>query len=112
MSERRRTKSYQIPVTLSSVVLVALILLVASACSSNPTQTSIQPTPTHTAYQEGTGGLSANGTLLPARQVRLSFGAGGALSERLVDVGDRVSSGQTVARLDESTAQLELQAAQ
>src|SRR3990170_4501031 len=42
------------------------------------------------------------GTLVPAVQLDLGFGASGVLTELNVAVGDRVEAGQVLARLDEA----------
>jgi RND family efflux transporter MFP subunit len=46
------------------------------------------------------GTLSLTGTVQAQSEVNLSFRLGGRLVERLVDVGDNVTSGQLIARLD------------
>jgi HlyD family secretion protein len=112
MIELQRIKSNRMPSTWMIVASLVVILLIASACSANSTDAPPRPTPTPLASQAVSGGIKANGTLLPARQVRLSFGVGGFLIDRMVGIGDTVSSGHTLASLDDSKAQLELAAAQ
>lgn len=51
------------------------------------------------------------GTLRPQHEVPLAFRLPGKVVERLVDVGDRVTGGQVVARLDATDARLQLEAA-
>jgi HlyD family secretion protein len=46
------------------------------------------------------GSITANGVLLPAQQVRLSFGVGGYIESIAVEVGEGVQAGQTLARLE------------
>ena len=112
MSYQRRINPSQMAIALKAIVWMAVILLVACACSNNLTQAPPQPSSTRSDYQAVSGGIAANGVLLPARQVRLSFGVNGFLEERMVGIGDQVSSGQVLARLNELEAGLEVAAAQ
>jgi multidrug efflux pump subunit AcrA (membrane-fusion protein) len=43
--------------------------------------------------------IRANGTLLPAREVELSFGISGPIESLTIQVGDEVTAGQELARL-------------
>ena len=54
---------------------------------------------------------SYTGTIRPQHEVPLGFRMPGKLIVRLVDVGDRVTAGQLLARLDDTDAGLELDAA-
>jgi len=63
--------------------------------------------------------ITANGVLVPARQVGLSFGVGGTVTSVGVEIGERVQGGQTLATLDAAElqravaqAELELETAQ
>lgn len=51
------------------------------------------------------------GTLRPQHEAGLGFRLPGQLVARLVDVGDRVTAGQVLARLDDTDARLELETA-
>ncbi|TAK13471.1 MAG: HlyD family efflux transporter periplasmic adaptor subunit [Anaerolineae bacterium] len=70
--------------------------------------------------QTGPDVISAEGRVQPARSVRLSFSSGGQVAEVLVRVGDVVTEGQPLARLEDraaaeaalAAADLELEAAQ
>jgi RND family efflux transporter MFP subunit len=55
--------------------------------------------------EERAGGetVKLTGTIQARKDVALSFRVGGKLRERLVNVGDKVQTGQLVARLDPST---------
>jgi RND family efflux transporter MFP subunit len=55
---------------------------------------------------------SYTGTIRPQQEVPLGFRLPGKVVERLVDVGDAVTAGQVVARLDDTDARLELEAAE
>lgn len=56
-------------------------------------------------------GDSYTGTIRPRHELPLAFRLGGKLIARAVDVGDRVSKGQILARLDDADARLQLDAA-
>ena len=55
--------------------------------------------------------IRANGVLLPVQQMELSFGAGGFVEAVEVGVGETVSAGQVLVRLDTTEAGLALQQA-
>jgi HlyD family secretion protein len=55
---------------------------------------------------------SGSGELIPADDVSLGFTSGGVLAELLVDVGDSVSAGDVLARLDDLNARQALISAQ
>lgn len=55
---------------------------------------------------------SFTGTIRPQHEVPLGFRLPGKMIARLVDVGDTVTAGQIVARLDDTDARLQLQAAE
>ena len=55
--------------------------------------------------------VTFTGTIRPRQEVDLSFRLPGQLVARPVEVGDRVVAGQVVARLDDTDARLELDAA-
>ncbi len=99
-----------------------LLILVLAACKAGA---DVQPAPTRgpdevdLAPQAAPGAVTANGTLVPAQQVRLSFGVGGAVESVEVIVGERVEAGQALATLDDieleravAQAELDLQTAQ
>lgn len=44
--------------------------------------------------------VTASGSLTAPKKVSLTFGSGGIVKERLVDMGDTVEKGQALARLD------------
>lgn len=65
-----------------------------------------QPTQSHEQEQSYAGEIQAR------QQTALAFRVSGQIIERYVDVGDRVSHGQVLARLDVKDASLQLNAAQ
>ncbi len=65
-------------------------------------QTSQEPTLETATVTQGDIVLSAlgSGTLLPEREMTLTFGTEGTVAELLVAVGDEVHEGDVLARLD------------
>jgi len=51
---------------------------------------------------------TGDGALMPEAEFELSFRTGGALAELAVAVGDRVTAGETLARLDDRVARIQL----
>jgi RND family efflux transporter MFP subunit len=51
------------------------------------------------------------GTIRPRHEMPLGFRQPGKITARMVEVGDRVTKGQTLARLDDTDARLDLEAA-
>ena len=100
-----------------------LVLGMLTACLAACTGgTDTSPTPTggpHTINppsQTIPGSITANGVLLPIRQIALSFGVGGQVESVAVEVGESVQAGQTLATLNgaelqRAVAQAELELA-
>lgn len=65
-----------------------------------------QPLTSHQELKSYAGEVQAR------QQTALAFRVGGQITERLVDVGDRVKVGQVLAKLDVKDAQLQLNSAQ
>ncbi len=96
-----------------------LLLLALAACKPSgqaeappppdppkPVQVAIfQPAPVQAASQ-------LTGTIRARREADLGFRAGGRIAERLVNLGDRVSPGQPLARLDPADLALSLRSAE
>lgn len=89
------------------VLVLGLAVAWLSACG---TGVSAPPTPTrgsgdadpapYLASPSSSGNVKANGVLLPARQVQLSFGVEGLVESVAVEVGQSVRAGQVLAALD------------
>jgi len=96
-------------------ILFFLVLLLLTGCS-NGKDTS--PAPTIYAEQTTTetyvspANIRANGILLPIKQMELSFGVGGFIEKVEVGVGESVSAGQKLVRLDTTEAELALKQAE
>jgi HlyD family secretion protein len=79
----------------------------------------IQPKSTPTGPGPGTVGITANGTLAPARRLALSFGVEGFVETVAVEVGEHVEAGQTLVTLHDTElkravaeAEIDLESAQ
>jgi multidrug resistance efflux pump len=88
---------------LFTTVLAILFSLVTTQCGgenfpSNSTPITQGDLPS--AIQSSPDTIITNGTVVPARQVVLSFGLDGRVAEVAVEVGEDVQDGQVLARLD------------
>jgi len=102
-------------------LILGMLVISLAACNAGP---GAPPAPTPTPdtgllSQPAPGRITANGVLLPARQVALSFGVDGFVESVAIEVGENVEAGQAMAALDAATleravaqAELELQNAQ
>ena len=98
-------KAYKSILVLLTISLVALCLTNCSPQISAPA--SIEPTATPGSMsQPSTGSISANGVLLPNRELLLSFGVGGVVESVSVGLGESVQAGQTLVQLDTTKAQI------
>ncbi len=81
------------------IIFLSLPLLLVACATATPTPTGdVLPVVT------GDFAVIAEGRLLPAQSVNLSFSAGGKVVEVLVAEGDPVTAGQVLARLENSAA--------
>lgn len=100
-------------------VLVIMVLLggggyaVYRASAANGTEPS-EPALQTAVVRQGSITVSATGagSVIAAATVDLTFGSGGTLTELLVQVGDKVQSGDVLARVDDTDAQKALVNAQ
>lgn len=86
----------------SGFVALAVIAALASACHA-PTKADHDARPRVLVYQVGAGTQTAtafSGTIHSRIEQELSFRVGGRILERKVNVGDRVTAGQLLMRLD------------
>ena len=93
---------------------VALPLL-ATGCGEEeaPAPPLIRPVRTEPVYATGGGRVrSFSGTARAAVESRLSFKVPGTLERVLVEVGDRVKTGQLIAQLDDESTRLQVQEAE
>jgi membrane fusion protein, multidrug efflux system len=93
--------------------LPALAALLLVGCSRpEPAPEPVRAVRTVTVAADGAGGALEYAADIRARvETRLGFRVGGKLLERLVDVGQRVSAGQVLARLDAADLKLSQEAA-
>lgn len=83
-----------------------LALLLAAACRPAEEPPAAEPRPVRTiTVEEARGGeiVTLTGRIEAQEEVSLAFRVGQRLTERRVDVGDRVEAGQLVARLEATT---------
>jgi HlyD family secretion protein len=99
--------------------ILALVVLAASGTyyyvnKYLPAQAA--PTPTMQTAKVRTGDIlvvtNGVGNLFPTEQVELSFRSSGVIAEVKVSLGDQVKAGDVLARLDDSSAQAQLSAAE
>jgi RND family efflux transporter MFP subunit len=94
-----------------ALMLCATVVLL-SACQSEQDDDSGEVRPVRVTVVEdraSDGSVSLTGTVQAQSEINLSFRIGGRLVERLVDIGDNVSAGQLIARLDPQDEQSSLQ---
>ncbi|MDP3418620.1 efflux RND transporter periplasmic adaptor subunit [Falsiroseomonas sp.] len=85
-----------------------------SACGEAPAPPAPEPRPVRVVTVESRGDtttVSLTGTIQAQTEVNLGFRIDGRMIERLVNVGDRVTAGQVIARLDRTNEENGLRAA-
>ncbi len=95
------------------IIVFCLVAILLTSCSRSGKIDSV-PTPVKESSQPAqqvSGNISANGILLPAQQVNLSFGTSGLIELISVRVGEEVQKGQELARLDSTLTVKEQSAA-
>lgn len=100
------------PVPASALgALAVLTLLAACEPAAEPAAPEIRPVRV-VSVEERTGGdtVSLTGTVQAATTVNFAFRIDGRMTERSVNVGDRIEAGQVVARLDPEDEQNALRA--
>ncbi|MCB8953924.1 MAG: efflux RND transporter periplasmic adaptor subunit [Ardenticatenales bacterium] len=104
------------------ITWIIVILLIAGGAggywfyrqSSTPAQAATEPAVQTSVVRRGSLIISATGagSVIPAQELTLSFAGSGTLTELNVQVGDHVSEGDVLARIDDSDAQQALVNAQ
>lgn len=97
---------------LPSVVALAVATLVA--CSDQPAATEdVRPVRTLTVSPRSTSGLAEfSGEVRPRIETRAGFQVGGRMTQRLVEVGQAVKQGQTLATVDPQDYRLAAEASE
>ena len=99
---------------LNSVLAVSAVGLVAFGVTSLGSSGSAAATETETTVQTGnvTETVSATGNAVASEDLTLNFAGGGTLTEVDVAVGQTVTQGQVLAKIDSTTADNQLRTAQ
>lgn len=102
-------------IRLSVITLTSAAVLVLSGCSEEKAETKqiVRPVKVvEIAAIDTSRTLSYSGTVRARTEMNLGFRVNGKITERLVDIGQRVKSGDLLARIDPSDYQLALTSAQ
>lgn len=95
------------------ITRVAACLIAVSAAAAVPTRAEPPPRPVRVQtvrFQPGQQSVTYAGTVQARVQANLGFRVPGKVIARLVDVGDHVTAGQVLARLDPTDARLAVEA--
>lgn len=95
-------------------VVAPLLLALLAACSSPPApvKTPLEVRAQKVALTDYAGEIVLTGEIQAQTEVGLAFRTSGQITQRNVDVGDHVTAGQVLARLDPSQQQADVDAAQ
>lgn len=100
------------PLSTPRAIIACATIVLLSACQSGQDEEVTEVRPVRViaiADRASDGSVSLTGTVQAESEVNLSFRIGGRLTERLVDIGDNVTSGQLIARLDPQNEESSLQ---
>ena len=102
------------PVRLALPSVVALAVATLAACSEQPAATEdVRPVRTLTVSPRSTSGLAEfSGEVRPRIETRAGFQVGGRMTQRLVEVGQAVKQGQTLATVDPQDYRLAAEASE
>ena len=105
-------KGYLKKLLVTSFIVMLAISVVSCGDSRNTSAkvTSAAGTPAP-EVSSSPGGIAVNGTLAPARQIKLGFQVNGLVIE-IAGIGDTVKAGQVVARLDDARQKWSVEEAQ
>jgi HlyD family secretion protein len=102
-----------VPTLALAAIALALAILIAHDILIPPAANTLAATRTAVVGTSTvTNSVSATGSLVPAQQMNLGFKTAGTLTEVDVKVGDPVSAGEVLAKVDPMPLQLALQQAQ
>lgn len=93
---------------------VIIIAIIAALILTRPQSASTQTTSTTTSVASGNivASVDGNGTVTAAQSVDLTFQSSGSIAQVLVQEGDQVTAGQTLAQLDTRNLELQIVSAQ
>src|SRR5262245_51041122 len=116
MSEQTLSSNSLIPKPFIAFALLALVSLVLAGCDSSQAQDETRPErPVLTIkvkYEPQTPDRSFVGTIRPRIENDVGFRVSGKVAKRLVEVGQFVEPGQSLALLDESDLKLQAEQAE
>ncbi len=101
-------------IRLSAVSILSAAVLALSGCSEEKAETKAIVRPVNVveiAAIDTSRTLSYSGTVRARTEMNLGFRVNGKITERLVDIGQRVKSGDLLARIDPSDYELALTSA-
>ena len=88
----------------SIALILTLSLVLLGACSDKEGAEETTDTQIYTVQKGNIANqITATGYLKMPNQAKLTFGASGTVDEILVDIGDKVTAGQVLSKLDEVT---------
>jgi HlyD family secretion protein len=93
---------------LRTLLVIALVALLAGCALPSPN--AVAPTPATTPEISQPAVIVADGVVVPARAVDVSFAVSGVVSEVLAEEGDTVATGAPLARLDDADLHLLVEA--
>ncbi|MBP1860177.1 efflux RND transporter periplasmic adaptor subunit [Rhizobium herbae] len=105
----------QSSIRLSVIALTSVAVLALSGCSEEKAATKeiVRPVKVvEIAAVDSTRMLSYSGTVRARTEMNLGFRINGKITERLVDIGQRVKSGDLLARVDPADYELAVRSAQ
>jgi multidrug efflux pump subunit AcrA (membrane-fusion protein) len=88
-----------------ALIALLLVVLIAHDVFFPPAPSTVASRATAVTRGTVRSAVSGTGTVVPAAQQNVSFGVAGTLAEIDVKVGDRVTAGQALAKLDLTTFQ-------
>ncbi|MDF0698244.1 efflux RND transporter periplasmic adaptor subunit [Rhizobium sp. MC63] len=109
-----KTLSHRVP-SVASLVLVSAVGIGLSACSEEKAEVKevIRPVKVVEIARAGdTRKLDYSGSVKARTEMNLGFRVAGKITERLVDIGDRVTPGDVLARIDATDYQLAVKTAE
>ncbi|MBY5764857.1 efflux RND transporter periplasmic adaptor subunit [Rhizobium leguminosarum] len=109
-----KTLSHRMP-SVASLMLFGAIGIGVSACSEEKAEVKqvIRPVKVVEIAKAGdTRKLDYSGSVKPRTEMNLGFRVAGKITERLVDIGDKVKPGDVLARMDSTDYQLAVKTAE